>query len=96
MQGVSPINTANLVGFGGGKSSLVIAGRVPADYSNALPGVTGGGTSQIITNAKSGLSVHLVQFVDHKKGKAYSRMAYMFGAAKGQATAGQRLVSAEA
>ncbi len=85
--------TGNLKGFGGGKSSVVVAGRVPSDYANALPGATGGGTSQIITNAKSGLSVHLVQFVDHKLGKAYSRMAYMLGAAKGQTAAGQRLVS---
>ena len=83
----------NLKGFGGGKSSLVVAGRVPADYANALPGATGGGTSQIITNPKSGMSVHLVQFVDHKLGKAYSRMAYILGAAKGQKKAGQRLVS---
>lgn len=84
----------NLKGFGGGRSSIVVAGRVPSDYANALPGATGGGTSQIITNSKSGLSVHLVQFVDHKLGKAYSRMAYMLGAAKGQTAAGQRLVSA--
>jgi hypothetical protein len=87
-------NTNNLVGFGGGKSAILVAGRVPNDYANALPGVTGGGTSQIITNPKSGISVHLVQFVDHQKGKAYSRMAYILGANKGQIKAGQRLVSA--
>lgn len=84
----------NITGFGCGKSAVVVAGRVPADYANALPGATGGGTSQIITNPKSGLSVHLVQFVDHKLGKAYSRMAYMLGAAKGQIKAGQILRSA--
>lgn len=84
----------NLQGFGGGKSSIVVAGRVPSDYASALPGASGGGTSQVITNVKSGFSVHLVQFVDHKLGKAYSRMAFMLGAAKGQAAAGQRLVSA--
>jgi hypothetical protein len=84
----------NLQGFGGGKSSIVVAGRVPADYANALPGVTGGGTSQVITNVKTGLSVHLVQYVDHKLGKARSRMAYMLGAGPGQAVAGQRLVNA--
>lgn len=83
----------NLVGFGGGKSAILIAGRVPSDYANALPGVTGGGTSQIITNPKSGLSVHLVQFVDHQKGKAYSRMAYILGANEGQKPAGRRIVS---
>lgn len=83
----------NLVGFGGGKSAIVVAGRVPADYANALPGATGGGVSQVITNPKSGLSVHLVQFVDHQKGKSFSRMAYIIGAAKGQPKAGQLLLS---
>lgn len=85
--------TGNLTGFGCGKSSVVVAGRLPGGYASALPGVTGGGTSQVITNSKSGLSVHLVQFVDHLKGKAYSRMAYIFGAAVGQQRAGQILRS---
>lgn len=83
----------NLVGFGGGKSAILIAARVPSDYANALPGVTGGGTSQVITNMKSGLSAHLVQFVDHKLGKAYMRMAYILGANVGQQKAGQRIRS---
>ena len=83
----------NLTGFGGGKSSIVVAARVPSDYANALPGATGGGVSQIITNAKSGLSAHLVMFVDHKLGKAYMRMAYLLGANVGQQKAGQRLRS---
>lgn len=86
--------TDNLAGFGFSKSAIVVAGRVPSDYANALPGATGGGTSQVITEPNSGLSVHLVQFVDHKAGAAFARMAYLFGAAKGQIKAGQRLTSA--
>jgi hypothetical protein len=67
---------------------------VPNDYANALASATGGGTIQVITEPNSGISVQLVQFVDHKLGAAYARMAYMYGAAKGQVDAGQILRSA--
>ena len=86
--------TGNLAGFGFSKSALVLAARVPSDYANAFPGVTGGGISQVVTNPQSGLSMHLVQFVDHQLGQAFMRLASMYGAAKGQINAGQRLVSA--
>jgi len=87
-------STGNLTGFGFSKSALVVAGRVPNDYANALSSATGGGTIQVITEPNSGISVQLVQFVDHKLGAAYARMAYMYGAAKGQVDAGQILRSA--
>jgi hypothetical protein len=86
-------STNNLRGFGFGKSALVVAGRLPNDYANALPGVTGGGTTQVISDPRSGASVVLTQFVNHQLGKAYSRMAYMFGCGKGDQRAGQRLTS---
>lgn len=86
-------STGNLTGFGFSKSAIVVAGRVPNDYRAALPGVTGGGVSQVITNPQTGLSVMLTQFINDILGAAYVRMAYMFGAAKGQVKAGQRLVS---
>lgn len=87
-------STGNLTGFGFSRSALVLAARVPSDYANVFPGVTGGGISQIITNPQTGLSVHSVQFVDHILGKAYMRLASMYGAAKGQIKAGQILRSA--
>lgn len=86
-------STGNLTGFGFSKSAIVVSARVPNDYASVLPGATGGGTSQIITNPQSGLSVQLVQFVDHQLGMAFARMAYMFGAALGQANSGQILRS---
>jgi hypothetical protein len=85
--------TGNLTGFGFSKSALVVAGRVPNDYRAALPGVTGGGVSQVITNPESGLSVMLTQFINDQLGSAYVRMAYMFGVAKGQVKCGQILRS---
>jgi len=87
-------NTGNLTGFGFGRSALVLATRLPNDYSAALPGATGGGTTQTITEPNTGLSVMLVQFVNHQLGKSFARLALMYGAAKGQPKAGQLLISA--
>ncbi len=85
--------TGNLTGFGYSKSALVLATRLPNDYSKALPGATGGGTVQTITEPKTGLSMMLVEYVDHQLGVAARRLAYMFGSAKGQVNAGQFLRS---
>jgi hypothetical protein len=85
-------NTGNLVGFGGSKSALVIAGRAPNDYTAATNGAHG--VVQLITNPVSRFTVAYVEYVDHKLGKTVKRLAYMYGAAKGQIKAGQRLVSA--
>jgi len=86
-------STGNLTGFGFSRSALVVAGRVPSDYRAAFPNVSGGGVSQVITNPQSGLSVMLTQFINDQLGAAFSRLAYMFGAAKGQVKAGQILRS---
>jgi hypothetical protein len=86
--------TGNLTGFGFSKSALVVAGRLPNDYATALPGATGGGITQVITEARTGFSVMLAQFVNHQLGKSFARLAYMFGCATGQPKAGQLLTSA--
>jgi hypothetical protein len=49
---------------------------------------------QMVTNPDTGITVMLVQWVDHQLGASRGRIAIMFGAAKGQVDAGQRLVSA--
>lgn len=85
--------TNNLAGFGFSKSALVLATRLPNDYSAALPGATGGGTVQTITEPSTGISLALVQFVDHQLGAAFARNALMYGTAKGQIHAGQRLTT---
>lgn len=84
--------TQALVGFGGTPDSLVIATRPPSDYAQALPGASNGVVSTV-TNPDTGITVQLVQFVDHKKAAAFWRVALMYGTAKGQAASGQRLVS---
>ena len=85
--------TGNLAGFGFSKSALVIAARLPNDYSSILPGASYGNVTTI-TDPDLGLSVMQVQYVDHKLGFAESRIALMYGVAVGQGNAGQRLISA--
>ena len=88
--------TGNLTGFGFRADALAIATRVPNDYTAAFPGANGGGIVSIVTNPDTGLSVMLVQFVNHTLGAAYQRVAIMYGVAKGNAEAGQILRSAAA
>jgi hypothetical protein len=88
-----PTNNGNVTGFGFSKSALVLAARVPNDYTSVLPGASYGNV-QVITDPDLGLSVMLVQYVDHKKGTATQRIALMYGTAAGQGNAGQLLKAA--
>jgi phage I-like protein len=94
LQAVNLPTTANLTGFAGAPDALAIATRLPNDYSAALPGATGGGVVSTVRNPDTGISVMLVQHVNHTLGAAYWRIALMFGVAKGQVASGQRLISA--
>lgn len=84
----------NLTGFAGTASTLVVATRLPNDYTRALPGANGGGVVRTVTEPNTGLSVQLVEWVNHQMGAAYARAAWMYGAARGQLAAGQRVISA--
>lgn len=86
--------TGNLTGFALRPDALALATRVPNDYTTALPGVPSTGRVQVVTNPDTGISVLLTQYVDHNFGAARGRVALMFGAARGQAASGQRLISA--
>lgn len=89
-----PTNNGNVVGFAGSKSALCIVTRVPNDYASVFPGATGGGVVQLVTNPDIGLTVMLVQYVDHKLGKAAQRIALMYGTAAGQGNAGELIKAA--
>lgn len=82
--------TGTLQGFGFTKDALVMATRVPEDYTRALPGASNGVVS-VVTNPDTGISVQKVDFVDHKLARAYSRIAMSYGVAKGQVASGQCL-----
>lgn len=93
LQAVNLPGTGNLTGFGFTPDALAMATRVPNDYTQALAGASNGSVS-VVTNPDTGISVQLVQYVNHQLGASYWRIALMFGVAKGQAASGQRLISA--
>lgn len=84
----------NLTGFAGTADALALATRLPNDYSKVFGDVASNGVVQIVTNPDTGISVMLVRYVDHKAAEAAWRVALMWGAAKGNASSGQRLISA--
>jgi hypothetical protein len=86
--------TENLQGFACFPSALALATRLPDDYTKILPGVTGGAVTKVITEPNTGISLLNVQYVDHVKAEAASRYAFMYGVAKGDAQAGERLCNA--
>ncbi|MBX3747328.1 MAG: hypothetical protein KF833_18620 [Verrucomicrobiae bacterium] len=92
-QAVNLITTGNLTGFGFTPDAMAMATRVPNDYTQALPGASHGSVG-VVTNPDTGMTVSVVQYVDHKLGASFLRMALMYGVAVGQAPSGQRLISA--
>ena len=87
-----PTNNGNVTGFAGSKSALVIATRMPNDYTKFAPGVSYGNV-QTVTDPDLGMSVMLVQFVDHVLATGNQRITWMYGTAAGQTAAG-RLIKA--
>ena len=84
----------NLTGFGFSPDALILATRLPNDYTTVFPGASGGGVTTVVTNPDTGMSVMLVQYLNHQLGQAVMRVAFMFGVAAGQTPSGQLLVSA--
>lgn len=88
-------STGNLGGFAFSRSALLLATRTPQDVNKVFPGVQNG-LSRVITNPDTGLSVLLLQAAEPILGRAFQAMALMYGAAVGQSSAGQLLLSAAA
>lgn len=86
--------TANLVGVGLRADAVALAVRPANDYTTAQPGLPATGNVQQVTNPDTGVTVTMVQFVDHKLGKSYMRIAWMRGVAVGNPKAGQLIKSA--
>jgi hypothetical protein len=85
--------TANLVGFGATNGALVLATRMPNDYTTAQIGANYGSVSQI-EEPVTGLTMMLTQYVSHDAGVSRYRLSCMGGAALGDKNRGQLLVSA--
>lgn len=87
-------NTGNMKGFGLRADAAALAVRPANDYTTALAGLPSTGILQQVTCPDTGLTVTMVQFVDHRLGKSYMRIAWMRGVAVGNPKAGQILKSA--
>lgn len=85
--------TNNLIGFAGTKDSAVLAARLPSDPRALLPGVPFAGTFIPITNPRTGFSVILNEYIDQDTLNVTTRVLFCYGAAKGNASNGQRIVS---
>jgi hypothetical protein len=88
-----PTNNGNVTGFAGSRSALCIATRTPNDYTSILPGASFGNV-QMVTDPDIGITVMLVQYVNHTLGTATSRIALMYGTAPGQGDAGELIKAA--
>ncbi|HLX70762.1 MAG TPA: hypothetical protein VKV04_14130 [Verrucomicrobiae bacterium] len=84
--------TNNLVGMALQKNGAVAISRIPADYTKALPGASYG-VSSMVTDPQTGMSLMLVQYVNHTGGYAESRMESMIGAAVGDNRGGLCITS---
>jgi hypothetical protein len=88
-----PTNNGNVTGFAGSKSALCIASRLPNDYTKFAPGASFGNV-QTVTDPDLGISVMLVQYVDHTLATGNQRFSLMYGTNAGQGAAGQLIKAA--
>jgi hypothetical protein len=81
--------TGNMAAFFGHRSSLMVSSRVPNDYTTILGPAASYGAVNVVTNPDTGMSILLTQYVSHQGGYAASRLAWMYGVAKGNPAGGQ-------
>lgn len=82
----------NLVGFAMQRNALIIKCRVSNDYSEALPGASYGSVTTV-SDSETGLTLCLVQYVNHTGGYAEWRLQGMIGAAAGDKRGGLCIMS---
>ena len=78
---------ATTLGFCGTRESLILVGRVPQDYTQAIE-APATATIQIITEPETGLSIMVSQFVNNSLETANLRLAIMYGTGIGLKTSG--------
>jgi hypothetical protein len=79
--------TNNSVGIALQKNGVVAASRIPVDYTKVLPGASYG-NSMMVSDSETGMSVMLVEYVNHDGGYAARRMETVIGAGVGDKRAG--------
>jgi len=83
----------NNQGFVCSPDAVIIAARLPNDYTLSAVGVPQTAIVEPVTNPHTGLSVLLTRFCDHKLGVSYGRAAWMYGVAAAQVASLQRVVT---
>ena len=85
--------TGNMVAFSGTKDSCVIVSRVQKDPRETTDAPYPG-KYQVVTNAQSGLSVLVNEWIAPADNSVNVRISWMYGVAKGNTNNGQLIVSA--
>jgi hypothetical protein len=85
-----PGNGENLVGFAGTRTALAFASRIPDDPGQGQSNVR----ISTVTDEATGLSLQVREWYNADLAKFYRTYTLMYGVAKGQAAALQRIVSA--
>ena len=88
----APAVTPNLFGMALHKAGVIAKTRLSNDYTTALPGASYGSVTTV-TEPDLGISVVLVQYVNHTGGYAEWRIQVMLGAAVGDNRGGLCLTS---
>jgi hypothetical protein len=88
------LTTNSIVGFAGTADSTILATRLPTDPRELLPNVPYAGTFTTVTNARTGLSVVLNEYIAQDTLAVTTRVLFCYGVAKGNGNNGQRIVSA--
>lgn len=71
------------VGFMGNMSSMLMAARVPQDYTQAFKDIPATAAVEIVTDPDSGLSMLNCRYVNHQLARVTNRLSLMYGFAQG-------------
>ena len=73
----------NQIGFLGNQSSMLMAARVPQDYTQAFKDIPATAAVEIVTDPDSGLSMLNCKYVNHQLAQVSNRLSLMYGFAQG-------------
>jgi len=73
----------NQVGFLGNMSSMLMAARVPQDYTQAFKDIPATAAIEVVTDPDSGLSMLNCRYVNHQLAQVTNRLSLMYGFGQG-------------
>ena len=75
--------TNNQIGFLGNMSSMVMAARVPQDYTKVISDIPATAAIEVVTDPDTGLSMLVTKYVDHGLASTTQRVSLMYGFSQG-------------